>query len=114
MATTNNAEVGTPSLSEATASGDATSASTPSATTTATTTPAANTYQSANGTAHMLTGLIAGAAVAYLLTSKGAQQKVGVVAKDVWGSVRGEMEELKERLADAQAELAYYREQQKK
>lgn len=105
MATTNNAEVSTTASSVAADTTDTTSA---------TNTATDVTYQNSNATAHMITGIIAGAAVAYLLTNKVAQQKVGEAAKDVWGSVRGEMEELKERLADAQAELAYYREQQKK
>lgn len=111
MATTNNAEVSTTTTVAADSTGNT---ATPSTTAAASTTPASTNYQNANGVAHMITGIIAGAAVAYLLTNKMAQQKVSVVAKDVWGSVRGEMEELKERLADAQAELAYYQQQQKK
>ncbi|WP_028113945.1 MULTISPECIES: YtxH domain-containing protein [Ferrimonas] len=66
-------------------------------------------YQSQNSRTHLLTGLVAGAAVAYLLSNKKVQQGVANTGTKVWSTVRGEVEELKERLEDTQAELEYYR-----
>ncbi len=54
-------------------------------------------------------GMAAGAAVAYLLTNKKFQQGVTTTGEKAWSAVRGEVEELKERLEDTQAELEYYR-----
>ncbi|GAL02614.1 hypothetical protein JCM19237_5507 [Photobacterium aphoticum] len=54
-------------------------------------------------------GMAAGAAVAYLLTNKKFQQGVAATGERAWSTVRGEVEELKERLEDTQAELEYYR-----
>lgn len=68
-------------------------------------------YQNANTTSHFVTGVVAGAALAYLLTNKKFQQNIGATVQNLWGSMRGEVEELKERLADAQAELDYYHQQ---
>lgn len=67
-------------------------------------------YRADNGRAHLITGIVAGAAIAYLLTNRNVQQSIGSTATKAWGAVRGEVEELKERLADVQAELDYYRE----
>ncbi|PWC22789.1 YtxH domain-containing protein [Brenneria roseae subsp. roseae] len=66
-------------------------------------------YRQANGRAHLLTGVVAGAAIAYLLSNRDVQQGITTTASKAWGTVRGEVEELKERLADLQAELEYYR-----
>lgn len=67
-------------------------------------------YRSDNGRAHLITGIVAGAAIAYLLSNRNVQKSIGTTANKAWGAVRGEVEELKERLADVQAELDYYRE----
>lgn len=69
------------------------------------------TYRQSNGRMHFATGLAAGAALTYLLTNREVQQGITNTATKAWGTVRGEMEELKERLADLQAELDYYRSQ---
>ncbi|PWC11119.1 YtxH domain-containing protein [Brenneria roseae subsp. americana] len=71
--------------------------------------PAPAPYRQANGRAHLLTGVVAGAAIAYLLSNREVQQGITTTASKAWGTVRGEVEELKERLADLQAELEYYR-----
>lgn len=68
-------------------------------------------YRQANGRAHLLTGMIAGAAIAYLLSNRQVQQGISATASKAWGTVRGEVEEMKERMADLQAELDYYRSQ---
>ncbi|MCP4322818.1 MAG: YtxH domain-containing protein [Psychromonas sp.] len=54
-------------------------------------------------------GLAAGAAIATLLSNKKVQSTVSNTGSKAWSAVRGEMEELKERLEDTQAELDYYR-----
>lgn len=66
-------------------------------------------YQKQNTKTHFMMGLAAGAAVAYLLTNKKFQQGVATTGEKAWSVVRGEVEELKERLEDTQAELEYYR-----
>lgn len=66
-----------------------------------------------NSRTHLLTGLVAGAAITYLLTNRNVQQGISNTATKAWGTVRGEMEELKERIADLQAEVDYYRSQNK-
>lgn len=66
-------------------------------------------YKSQNSTAHFAMGIAAGAAVAYLLSNKKVQKGVAATGEKVWSAVRGEVEELKERLEDTQAELEYYR-----
>ncbi|MBJ3814620.1 YtxH domain-containing protein [Shimwellia pseudoproteus] len=75
------------------------------------TAPAAN-YRQSNTRTHLLTGMVAGAAITYLLTNRQVQKGISNTAGKVWGTVRGEMEEMKERLADLQAELEYYRSQE--
>lgn len=70
--------------------------------------PQPTNYRQANGRTHLLTGMVAGAAIAYLLTNRQVQQGISTTASKAWGTVRGEVEELKERLADLQAELDYY------
>lgn len=72
--------------------------------------PAATT---SNSRTHLLTGLVAGAAITYLLTNRNVQQGITNTASKAWSTVRGEMEEMKERIADLQAELDYYRSQNK-
>lgn len=69
----------------------------------------APTYKQQGDKTHFITGLVAGAAVAYLLSNKKVQQGVSSAGTKVWSTVRGEVEELKERLEDTQAELEYYR-----
>ncbi len=54
-------------------------------------------------------GLAAGAAIATLLSNKKVQSTISDTGNKAWSAVRGEMEELKERLEDTQAELDYYR-----
>lgn len=66
-------------------------------------------YQQQNTRTHFMMGLAAGAAVAYLLTNKTFQKGVVNTGEKAWSAVRGEVEELKERLEDTQAELEYYR-----
>lgn len=66
-------------------------------------------YKAQNSKAHFAMGIAAGAAVAYLLTNKKVQESVTSTGEKAWSSVRGEVEELKERLEDTQAELDYYR-----
>lgn len=66
-------------------------------------------YQKQNTKTHFAMGVAAGAAVAYLLTNKKFKQGVAATGEKAWSTVRGEVEELKERLEDTQAELEYYR-----
>ncbi|MBR9728804.1 hypothetical protein ACFOD0_10030 [Shewanella intestini] len=73
------------------------------------TSPAATPYKAQNTKTHFMMGLAAGAAVAYLLSNKKVQQSVASTGEKAWSTVRGEVEELKERLEDTQAELEYYR-----
>lgn len=70
-------------------------------------------YRQQNNRTHLITGLVAGAAITYLLTNRQVQKGISATASKAWGTVRGEVEELKERLADLQAELNYYRNQEK-
>ncbi|KAB1181765.1 YtxH domain-containing protein [Photobacterium damselae] len=72
-------------------------------------TPVEQPYKKQNSKTHFMMGLAAGAAVAYLLTNKKFQQGVANTGEKAWSAVRGEVEELKERLEDTQAELEYYR-----
>lgn len=58
-----------------------------------------------------LTGLLAGAAAAYLLTNEGVQQTAIHTAVRGWSLLRGGLEELKERFRDAEAELQAARHQ---
>jgi len=67
------------------------------------------TYKQQNNKTHFAMGLAAGAAVAYLISNKKFQQSVSTTGEKAWSTVRGEVEELKERLEDTQAELDYYR-----
>lgn len=66
-------------------------------------------YKSQNSNTHFVMGIAAGAAVAYLLSNKKFQKGVAATGEKAWSAVRGEVEELKERLEDTQAELEYYR-----
>ena len=66
-------------------------------------------YRKQDSKTHFVMGIAAGAAVAYLLTNKKFQQGVAATGEKAWSTVRGEVEELKERLEDTQAELEYYR-----
>ncbi|NOH30965.1 MULTISPECIES: YtxH domain-containing protein [Vibrio] len=66
-------------------------------------------YKQQNSKTHFAMGVAAGAAVAYLLTNKKVKQGVAATGERAWSAVRGEVEELKERLEDTQAELEYYR-----
>lgn len=66
-------------------------------------------YQQQNSKTHFAMGVAAGAAVAYLLTNKKFKKGVAATGDKAWSAVRGEVEELKERLEDTQAELEYYR-----
>ena len=66
-------------------------------------------YKNSNSKTHFVMGIAAGAAVAYLLSNKKIQQGVTATGEKAWSAVRGEVEELKERLEDTQAELEYYR-----
>lgn len=71
--------------------------------------PTAQPYKKQNTKTHFAMGIVAGAAVAYLLTNKKVQQGMTATGEKAWSAVRGEVEELKERLEDTQAELEYYR-----
>jgi hypothetical protein len=51
-------------------------------------------------------GMLAGAAVAYLLSNEQAQQAVIKTSVKLWNAGQGHMEEIKERFRDAEAELA--------
>ena len=66
-------------------------------------------YKQQNSTTHFVMGIAAGAAVAYLLSNKTFRKGVATTGEKAWSAVRGEVEELKERLEDTQAELEYYR-----
>ncbi len=66
-------------------------------------------YKAQNSKTHFFMGIAAGAAVAYLLSNKNFQKGVATTGEKAWSAVRGEVEELKERLEDTQAELQYYR-----
>ena len=66
-------------------------------------------YKNQNTKTHFTMGVAAGAAVAYLLTNKKFQKGIATTGEKAWSTVRGEVEELKERLEDTQAELQYYR-----
>lgn len=50
-------------------------------------------------------GLMIGAAAAYLLHNESVQRSAIKGAVNLWGSVQGSVEELKERFRDAEAEL---------
>ena len=65
--------------------------------------------KSNNGKKNFAIGLAAGAAIATLLSNKKVQGTISNTGNKAWSAVRGEMEELKERLEDTQAELDYYR-----
>lgn len=71
-------------------------------------------YPQQNNRSHFWMGLAAGAAVAYLLSNKGVQNMIRQTSGEAVSSAYGELEELKERLEDTQAELAYYRAQAQK
>ncbi len=71
--------------------------------------PTEQAYKTQNSKTHFMMGIAAGAAVAYLLTNKKFQQGVATTGEKAWSAVCGEVEELKERLEDTQAELEYYR-----
>ncbi|GAA4893821.1 YtxH domain-containing protein [Ferrimonas pelagia] len=66
-------------------------------------------YRKQDQRTHFVTGIVAGAAVAYLLSQKQVRDSIGQTGQKAWSAVRGEVEELKERLEDAQAELAMHR-----
>lgn len=66
-------------------------------------------YSKQNNRTHLVTGIVAGAAIAYLMSNKKVQQSVTQTGAKAWSAVRGEVEELKEKLEDSQAELEYYR-----
>lgn len=68
-----------------------------------------NSYKTENSKTHFMMGIAAGAAVAYLLSNKKFQKGLSATSGKAWSTVRGEVEELKERLEDTQAELEYYR-----
>lgn len=69
----------------------------------------ADSYREQNSSTHFITGLVAGAAVAYLLSNKKVREGISATGSQAWSAVRGEMEELKEKLEDTKAELDYYR-----
>ncbi len=69
----------------------------------------ANRYKNQNGKTHLLTGIAAGAAVAYLLTNTKVKDTIKSGVSKAFSSVSCEVEELKERLEDLQAELEYYK-----
>ncbi|WP_238120864.1 MULTISPECIES: hypothetical protein [unclassified Xanthobacter] len=54
----------------------------------------------------LIKGLAVGAAAAYLLTNETAQRTIMRTAVQVWSFLQGGVEELKERLHDAEAEVA--------
>jgi|GEM_PF-1560264 len=61
----------------------------------------------------MLVGLLAGAAVAYVVSNKKVRSYIAATGASAASAARGELEELKERLADSEAELEYLRSQMK-
>ena len=71
--------------------------------------PTETDYKSQNSNTHLVMGIVAGAAIAYILTNKKVQKSITSKGEQAWSAVRGEVEELKERLEDTQAELEYYR-----
>ncbi|WP_454915873.1 hypothetical protein [Xanthobacter sediminis] len=54
----------------------------------------------------LIKGLVVGAGAAYLLTNETAQRTILRTAVQVWSFLQGGVEELKERLHDAEAEVA--------
>lgn len=54
----------------------------------------------------LIKGLVVGAGAAYLLTNETAQRTILRTAVQVWSFLQGSVEELKERLHDAEAEVA--------
>lgn len=54
----------------------------------------------------LVKGLVVGAAAAYLLTNETAQRTILRTAVQVWTKLQGGFEEIKERLHDAEAEVA--------
>lgn len=72
---------------------------------------AASGFDGANAHRHpgadsLVKGLIVGAGAAYLLTNEKAQRTIMRTAVQVWALLQGGIEELKERLHDAEAEVA--------
>ncbi|WP_395665093.1 hypothetical protein [Methylocella sp.] len=65
----------------------------------------ANTHRHPNADS-LVKGLVVGAAAAYLLTNEKAQRAIMRAGVTVWTTVMGGVEELKERLHDAEAEVA--------
>ncbi len=62
-----------------------------------------------NKNTHFMVGVAAGAAVAYLLSNKQLMNSLLAKGGAVVSSTSSELEELKEKLEDTQAELEYYR-----
>lgn len=58
---------------------------------------------------HFIMGVAAGAAVAYLLSNKQLRESLLAKGSHAITSANSELEELKEKLEDTQAELEYYR-----
>lgn len=54
----------------------------------------------------LIKGLLIGAGAAYLLTNEKAQRTIIRAAVGLWGAVQGAVEEVKERVRDAEAEVA--------
>lgn len=54
----------------------------------------------------LLTGMVVGAAAAYLLSNETVQRTLIRAAVSVWSTVQGGLEEVKERFRDAEAEIA--------
>ena len=65
--------------------------------------------QEKNSQTHLMMGVVTGAAIAYLVSNQNVRKSLFFTGQKAWSAVRGEVEELKERLEDTQAELEYFR-----
>ena len=62
-----------------------------------------------NARTHLIMGVITGAAMAYIVSNENVRKSLFFTGQKAWSTIRGEVEELKERLEDTQAELEYFR-----
>lgn len=66
--------------------------------------PWANLHRHPNADS-LIKGLLIGAGAAYLLTNETAQRAIIRTAVNLWGAMQGAVEEVKERVRDAEAEV---------
>ena len=68
-----------------------------------------NAIDNKNARTHLIMGVVTGAAIAYLVSNQNVRKSLFFTGQKAWSTIRGEVEELKERLEDTQAELEYFR-----